>query len=108
MLLLDENLSPRLIARIEPRFPKSLHVIYASLDNSPDIELWSFAKANGLAIVSKDKDFLSMLEAFGHPPELIFLKIGNVKLAVVERVLMGNQQIIHSFLNDECKGLLEL
>lgn len=108
MLLLDENLSPRLIARIEPQFPKSLHVIHASLDNSPDIELWSFAKANGLAIVSKDKDFLSMLEAFGHPPKLIFLKVGNVKLAVVERVLMGNQQIIHSFLNDEGKGLLEL
>ncbi len=39
MLLLDENLSPRLIARIETRFPKSLHVIHASLDNSPDIEL---------------------------------------------------------------------
>ncbi|WP_257295450.1 DUF5615 family PIN-like protein [Endozoicomonas sp. YOMI1] len=57
MLLLDENLSPRLIARIEARFPKSLHVIHASLDNSPDIELWSFAKTNGLAIVSKDKDF---------------------------------------------------
>ena len=49
MLLLDENLSPRLIARIETRFPKSLHVIHACLDNSPDIELWRYAKSNGLA-----------------------------------------------------------
>lgn len=108
MLLLDENLSLLLIARIEARFQKSLHVIHASLDNSPDIELWSFAKTNGLAIVSKDKDFLSMMEAFGHPPKLIRLTIGNAKLAVVERVPIDNQQTIHSLLDDEGKGLLVL
>ena len=108
MLLLDENLSPRLIARIETRFPKSLHVIHACLDNSPDIELWRYAKSNGLAIVSKDKDFLSMLEAFRHPPKLIHLTVGNVRLAVVEHVLIDNQQTIHSFLNDESKGLMVL
>ncbi|MGO0309194.1 DUF5615 family PIN-like protein [Endozoicomonas acroporae] len=108
MLLLDENLSPRLIARIETRFPKSLHVIHASLDNSPDTELWSFAKANDLAVVSKDMDFLSMLEAFGHPPKLIRLTAGNVRPALVEGILIDNQQAIHSFLNDKSTGLLAL
>ncbi len=36
MLLLDENLSPRLIPRISPMFPDSRHVIHVGLDNSPD------------------------------------------------------------------------
>ncbi len=36
------------------------------------------------------------------------LTVGNVRLAVVERVLTDNQQTIHSFLNDESKGLLVL
>ncbi|WP_422445200.1 DUF433 domain-containing protein [Endozoicomonas sp. ALB091] len=39
---------------------------------------------------------------------LIRLTVGNAKLAVVERVLIDNQQTIHSFLDDEGKGLLVL
>lgn len=108
ILLLDENLSPRLIARIELTFPGRLHVIHAGLDNSPDNELWCYAKDHGFAIVSKDKDFLSMLEKRGHPPKVIHLSLGNVRLTIVENTLTENKQEINELLQDSSKGLLLL
>lgn len=108
MLLLDENLSPRLIARIQAVFPGSLHVIHAKLDNSPDIDLWNFAKNSGLAIVTKDKDFLPRLDRLGPPPKIIYLTTGNVRIAVIESLLMENKQCILDFLQDAGQSLLEL
>ena len=108
MLLLDENLSPRLISRISLMFPDSRHVIHVGLDNSPDNALWCYAKENGLAIVSKDKDFLSMQERLGYPPKLIYLSMGNTRVSVVESILIENQQAIFDFLQKKGKGLLVL
>ena len=91
------RISLRLIARLAPLFPGSRHVIHADLDNSPDSEFWRYARKrccareNSLAIVSKDKDFLLMLERLGHPPKLTYPTVSNVKLAVVESLLTEHQ-----------------
>lgn len=61
MLLLDENLSPRLIARVENHFPGCLHVLHASLDNSPDQEIWHFAKIIKRDFVQKRKNVATLL-----------------------------------------------
>ena len=108
MLLLDENLSPRLIARIAPDFPECLHVIHAELDNSPDTDLWSYARTNSLAIVTKDKDFLSMLSLYGSPPKIIHLTTGNTRVAVIENLFKDNKQRIYDFLANEEQELLAL
>ncbi|PJE80515.1 hypothetical protein CI610_00483 [invertebrate metagenome] len=108
MLLIDENLSPRLVARTDSCFPGSLHVLHVGLDNSPDIALWTFAKAHNLAIVTKDKDFLSMFEELGYPPKLIYMTIGNAKVSVIEKALVESKPIIDNFLKDTTEGLLRL
>jgi predicted nuclease of predicted toxin-antitoxin system len=56
-LLLDENLSRRLAARIQDLFPGSLHVSTVDLPQAPDRRIWEFARANEFAIVSADADF---------------------------------------------------
>ncbi len=108
MLLLDENLSPRLIAKIAPYFPGCLHVLHAGLDNSPDLEIWDFAKTKKLSIVTKDKDFLTLLEKHGHPPKILHLSLGNVRVATIEKTLITNESQIKQFLDDELKGLLSI
>ena len=108
MLLLDENLSPRLIARITDIFPGSLHVIHANLDNSPDIEIWNYAKANRLAIVTKDKDFLLFSAQHGTPPKIVFLDIRNTRVANIEKALLHNASEIQSFLDLEHKAVLTI
>ncbi|MFK0570395.1 DUF5615 family PIN-like protein [Endozoicomonas sp.] len=108
MLLLDENLSPRLVARISTIFPNSLHVLHAKLDNAPDIEIWYFARKQGLAIVSKDRDFLNFSQQYGTPPKLIYLQTGNCRLVQIEQLLKDNVTVIQAFLREPERGVLQI
>ncbi|WP_051786539.1 DUF5615 family PIN-like protein [Endozoicomonas numazuensis] len=107
MLLLDENLSPKLVARINNTYPGSLHVLHSKLDNSPDIEIWCYAKKHQMTIVTKDKDFLHYATQYGYPPKLVYLTTGNVKLAVIESILVENEAIIKSFIKRD-EGVLKI
>ena len=46
-----------------------------------DEEIWNYAKANGLIIVTKDKDFIVKQAIAGAPPSVVHVKFGNLKLA---------------------------
>ncbi|WP_252180302.1 DUF5615 family PIN-like protein [Endozoicomonas sp. 4G] len=108
MLLLDENLSPKLVARINDAYPGSLHVLHSRLDNSPDIEVWRYAKKQKLTIVTKDKDFLHYAIQHGYPPKLVYLTTGNAKLSVIESVLLEKEVIIKSFIKLDKESVLKI
>ena len=55
-LLFDENLSRKLVGRLAHLYPESAHVVEVDLVESPDREIWEFAKTSGYAIVSTDSD----------------------------------------------------
>ena len=56
-LLLDENLSDRIIPRILDLYPDSAHVKSQNLIHTEDRLIWAFAQEHGFTIVSKDADF---------------------------------------------------
>ena len=58
-LLLDENLSDKIIARISDLFADCAHVKHVALARADDGSIADWAKDNDFAIVSKDTDFLS-------------------------------------------------
>ncbi len=68
-LLFDENLSGKLVARLAELYPDSLHVAEAGLLESPDSEIWEFAKAGGFVIVTADCDFYGLATTIGPPPQ---------------------------------------
>jgi len=76
-LLLDENLSDRIIHQIVDLYPNSEHVKTLGLTNTDDAITWDFARANGFVIVSKDSDFHQRSLLYGYPPKFIYLRIGN-------------------------------
>ena len=47
-LLLDENLSPKLLQSLEHEFPESKHIENVKLRGSSDEEIWDYARLNGL------------------------------------------------------------
>lgn len=55
-LLLDQNLSPRLIDRLADVFPNSVHVQSVGLGTAFDDQVWNYARQNDLVIVTKDAD----------------------------------------------------
>ena len=107
-LLLDENLSPRLAARIADLFPGSTHVRDVGLKAAPDSEVWVFAQAGGFVIVSKDADFRQRSLLFGAPPRVIGLLAGNCPTTLVETILRSSADLIARFDADPAAAFLEL
>ena len=56
-------------------------------DSLPDSEVWNYAKANNLTIVTKDADFSNRIIAAEPPPRVIHLRIGNMKLVAMHALL---------------------
>ena len=69
-LLLDENLSDRIVPQILDLYPDSTHVKSHKLVHADDTLIWSFAQQNGFTIVSKDADFTSAAWSSGIRPSL--------------------------------------
>ncbi|MFN8012074.1 MAG: DUF5615 family PIN-like protein [Holophagaceae bacterium] len=107
-LLLDQNLSRKLLGSLTAAFPGSTHVLDCALSSASDQQIWDHARQHGLTILSKDTDFVALLALRGFPPKVIWLKSGNGPSAAVARLLLGHQKDIEAFLADPNSGLLEL
>lgn len=86
-LLLDENLSPRLLPRLNLLFPGLTHVRDVGLKKAGDEDIWRWAKTNDFAVVTTDADFVILAERFGWPPKVIHLEQCDFPLAVIEDLL---------------------
>jgi len=100
-LLLDENLSPRLIASICDLYPDSKHVENCKLLHAPDGHVWSFALENDFTIVTKDSDFTDASVLVGCPPKVIWLRIGNCATKEALSALRNNFELIRRFIGTE-------
>lgn len=107
-LLLDENLSDRIISRIVDLYPGSEHVKTLKLTNTDDAIIWQYAKANDFVIASKDSDFHQRSLLYGHPPKFIYLQVGNCPTSKIVQVLRENFDTIVLFENRELESILVL
>jgi predicted nuclease of predicted toxin-antitoxin system len=110
-LLFDQNISYKIVAKLNGYFPDSVHVREAKLQESSDREIWEFAKANSLTIVTYDSDFSNLVSILGHPPKVIWLKSGNNNTDFLVRLLINHATIIKDFITSkDCEniGCLEL
>jgi predicted nuclease of predicted toxin-antitoxin system len=107
-LLFDQNLSPRLVARLADLFPDSRHVQDLELDCADDDQVWEHARLNGFAIVTKDGDYNDLSVLRGTPPKVIWLQLGNSTTAQVEAAFRARFADIEAFGNDPGLGTLAL
>ena len=107
-LLFDENLSRRLVRRLDDLFPGSTHVAYEELLQNPDVSIWEYAKAEGFAIVTADADFHELSITFGPPPKVIWLRGCDYPTAVAEELIRSQAIRVFEFLQNEDQGVLVL
>ena len=107
-LLLDENLSDRIISQITDLYSDSVHVKTLALIQSDDLLIWEYAKANDFVIVSKDSDFHQRSLLYGHPPKFIYLRVGNCPTSKIIEILRDNYATISQFVNAEQESILVL
>ena len=99
-LLLDQNISFRIVSKIQDIYPGSKQVRELGLENSKDFVIWSFAKDNAYCIVTFDGDFYDLGLIKGSSPKVIWLRIGNTSTQNIEKVLRDNLELIKTFLSD--------
>lgn len=107
-LLFDENLSRKLVVRLAELYPESAHVIELDLLQSPDREIWEFAKTRDFVIVSTDSDFYELATTIGPPPKVVWLRRWTHPTRDGERVLRREAIRITEFLADPELGVLVL
>ena len=107
-LLFDENLSPRLIRRLEAPYPQSEHVELVGLKGQPDLELWAYAARHDATLVSKDNDFRQLSFLRGHPPKVIWLSAGNAGTDAIAQLLAASRERVQAFIADPEASLLVL
>ena len=99
-LLFDQNISFRIISKLQDVFPEAKQVRELGLENSTDREIWEYAKSKDYSIVTFDADFYDMSNLYGHPPRIIWLRTGNRKTSDLAKLLTDRSVIIQEFLTD--------
>lgn len=107
-LLLDQNLSHRLVEQLAREFPGSVHVRDVGLGASVDADVWEHARAGGFLIVSKDTDLQQRALLYGHPPKVVWVRLGNCSTAEVAALLRSRLADIEAFEADPAASFLAL
>ena len=107
-LLFDQNLSPRLAENLSDLYPNSRHVSLAHLNRASDSAVWAYALENGYAIVTKDADFDELGHLRGHPPKVVWLRIGNSTTRQIEALLRDRHPAILELHARPDAGTLEI
>jgi len=107
-VLLDANISWKLTNKLKPIFGECAHVDSIGLDvPANDIDIWNYARENNFIIITKDNDFLDLLELKGFPPKIVLLRTGNNSSHGLLELLINKKPMIEDFLNSDF-GLLEI
>lgn len=109
-LLLDENLSPKLVQRLEDVFPHSAHVHDLGAGAADDRTVWKLARQDLIpfVVVTKDADFVDLVTTLGHPPKVVLVRLGNCTTSAVEALLRTEAEAIHALAGAVDQAILEL
>jgi predicted nuclease of predicted toxin-antitoxin system len=107
-LLLDHNISHKLVARLADVFPGSTQTRLLNLGRTTDPQLWLIAQTNDYIFVTKDRDVAELAILRGTPPKIIWLRMGNCRSPVIEHALRSNFDRIAAFVSDPERVVLEL
>ena len=107
-ILLDANISWKLVNILSPVFGDCVHIDLIGL-TAPieDKDIWKYALNNGYIIITKDNDFLDLLELKGFPPKVVLLKTGNNSSRALADLLISAKSKIEDMENNDY-GLLEI
>jgi predicted nuclease of predicted toxin-antitoxin system len=107
-LLLDENLSRRLVPFLQNSFPGTTQVALVGLEKANDRTIWRYARENGLVIVTRDADFEELSAILGAPPQVIWLRMPNLDKSAVLNLLLRHHAELDAALQEKDITCIEL
>jgi len=107
-LLFDQNISFRLINKLNDIYPDSGQVTSLNLVDSSDIDIWKYAKDNEYTVVTFDSDFYDLSLVWGHPPKIIWIRSSNQTTQEVEKIVRAHSDNIREFVSSPDLACLEI
>jgi predicted nuclease of predicted toxin-antitoxin system len=87
-LWIDAQISPAIAAWINQHYGiDAIAVRDLSLREAEDLEIFFAAKRASAVVMTKDSDFLLLLDQHGPPPQVIWLTCGNTSNARLKQIL---------------------
>jgi predicted nuclease of predicted toxin-antitoxin system len=87
-LWLDAHLSPRIARWVTETFGfAATPVRDLNLRESEDDQIFFAARAARAVVITKDSDFVHLLERLGSPPKIIWLTCGNTSEIALKEIL---------------------
>lgn len=88
IIWLDAQLSPSLAVWITLRFAiETIPVRDLNLREAEDEAIFRAATTQGVVVMTKDDDFVRLLERHGPPPQITWLRCGNTSNAYLRQLL---------------------
>jgi predicted nuclease of predicted toxin-antitoxin system len=88
ILWIDAQLSPSLAPWIAKHFEiEAFSIKYLGYHNAADRQIFHAARDAGAVVMTKDGDFLRLLEQHGPPPQVLWVTLGNTSNARMKEVL---------------------
>jgi predicted nuclease of predicted toxin-antitoxin system len=107
-LLLDENISYRLVKRVSTYFPNCIQSFDVLPRKSTDRTIWEYALKNKYCTETFDEDFIELGLLKGYPPKIIWIRSGNCTTLELAKLFIAQQSIMEAFLKSEEDGCLKL
>jgi predicted nuclease of predicted toxin-antitoxin system len=84
----DAHLSPAISIWITTTFGiRAFALRDVGLRDAEDPDIFDKAKAQGVIFMTKDSDFVDLVNRFGAPPQIIWLTCGNTSNARLQEIL---------------------
>lgn len=97
MIWIDAQLSPDLAPWLKESFGLDAKAVRdVGLLNADDREIYQSARKANALVMTKDVDFVVLLDELGSPPQILWITCGNTSNAFLKKVL---QQTLPEALN---------
>ncbi|MCE7058911.1 DUF5615 family PIN-like protein [Dyadobacter sp. CY343] len=108
-LLIDQNISHRIVQQIGDVFTSIYHIRDFNLINADDHEIFISARQNVFdAVITIDDDFVKLLNLFSSPPKIIWVRTGNCSTWALSEILISKFDSIKLFVASEEYVLYEV
>jgi predicted nuclease of predicted toxin-antitoxin system len=99
IIWVDAQLSPALAPWITERFDIECYSVrYLGLRDAADEEIFRAARERSAVVMTKDADFVRLLDRYGPPPQVLWITLGNTSNArmrdVLERHLIAAVELL--------------
>jgi predicted nuclease of predicted toxin-antitoxin system len=99
---IDAQLPPQLAPWLSETFKvKAFSLRFLGLRDAEDEDIFTKAKLANVVLISKDSDFVELVQRFGSPPKLIWITVGNVTNANLRQLFTTTFQDILNLLEGD-------